>query len=95
VWQTARATADLDDIWFYIAKDSVSVADRLIDRITERCHGLADHPYLGAARPDMAPEARVLTIGDYLVLYRIIAAAAEVVRIAHGARRLDGLFDET
>ena len=95
VRQTARATADLDDIWLYIAKDNISAADRLIDRVTERCQGLADHPRLGAARPDVAPEARMLTIGDYLILYRVIGADAEVVRVVHGARRLDGLFDET
>jgi len=93
--QTARATADLDDIWLYIAKDSVSAADRLIDRITERCQGLADHPRLGVARPDIAPEARMLTIGDCLVLYRVSGADAEVVRVVHGARRLEALFDET
>ncbi len=36
----------------------------------------------------------MLTTGDYLVLYRIIGADAEVVRVVHGARRLEGLFDE-
>jgi toxin ParE1/3/4 len=95
VRQTARAAADLDDIWFYIARDCVSAADRLIDRITEQCQRLADHPRLGVARPDIAPEARMLTIGDYLILYRVINAGAEVVRIVHGARRLEGLFDES
>jgi plasmid stabilization system protein ParE len=40
----ARAEADLDDIWLYVAKESGSmdVADRLIDSITERFLFLAN-----------------------------------------------------
>jgi len=94
VRKTARATADLDEIWLYVAMDNVSAADRLIDRITERTQALADHPRLGVVRPDIAPEARMLTVGDYLILYRIVGRDVAVNRVVHGARRLQGLFDE-
>lgn len=94
VRKTARATADLDEIWLYIAMDNVPAADRLIDRITERTAALADHPRLGVARPNIAPEARMLTIGDYLVLYRVLDSDVAINRVVHGARRLEGLFDE-
>jgi len=35
---TARAEADLDDIWYYVAKESgsIEIANRLIDSITGR-----------------------------------------------------------
>jgi len=91
---TARAAADLDDIWLYVAKDNVPAADRLMDRIADRYWSLVGHPRLGVARPDITPDARMLTIGDYLILYRVVGADAEVVRVVHGARRLKGLFDE-
>ena len=41
--------ADLDDIWYYVAKNSGSmdIADRLIDSITDRFFLLADYPHLG------------------------------------------------
>ena len=41
-----QAIADLDSIWFYVAKDSGSaeLANRLIDSITRRFLLLADHP---------------------------------------------------
>jgi toxin ParE1/3/4 len=94
VRKTAQARADLDEIWSYIAKDSVSAADELIDRIAQRGQTLADYPHLGVARPDIAPQARLLTIGNYLVLYSLTDSDALIVRVVHGASRLEGLFDE-
>ena len=77
----------------HVALDNPAAADRLLDRIVARCQGLADHPQLGAARPEIAPEARALVIGDYLALYRVDGANAEIVRVVHGARQLRDLFD--
>jgi toxin ParE1/3/4 len=54
---------------------------------------LADHPRLGEARQEIAPEARMLAIGNYLVLYRIVEPDIDIVRIAHGARQVEGIFD--
>jgi toxin ParE1/3/4 len=93
VARSARASADLDEIWLSIALDSPSAADRLIDRILQRCLSLANYPRLGPARPEIAHDARMLTVGDYIVLYRINEMGPEIVRVVHGARRLDGLFD--
>lgn len=90
---TARARADLDEIWLHVALDNPAATDRLIDRIVARCQGQADHPELGPARPEIAPDARALVVGDYLALYRIDGLNAEIVRIVHGARRLKSLFD--
>jgi toxin ParE1/3/4 len=90
---TPRARADLDDIWLHVALDNPAAADRLIDRIVARCQGLADHPQLGPARPEIAPDARAIVVGDYLALYRVAGSDAVVVRIAHGARQLSKLFD--
>jgi toxin ParE1/3/4 len=61
-------------------------------RSTAPCDLLADNPLLGRARPDIAPELRYLPIGNYLILYRTLPDGIEVVRVAHGARRLDSLF---
>lgn len=90
---TARARADLDEIWLHVALDNPAAADRLIDRIVARCQGLADHLELGPARPEIAPDAWALVVGDYLALYRIDGSNAEIVRVVHGARRLKSLFD--
>ena len=90
---TPRARVDIDDIWLHVALDRPAAADRLIDRIVTRLQVLADHPQLGPARPEIAPEARVVVVGAYLALYRVVGAHVEIVRIVHGARELKGLFD--
>lgn len=45
-WLASEAAAELDDIWYYVARESGSneIADRLIDSITERFLLLASHP---------------------------------------------------
>jgi hypothetical protein len=48
-----EAEADLDDIWFYVARESGSleIADRLIDSITQRfvmAFNATNTPYFGA-----------------------------------------------
>jgi plasmid stabilization system protein ParE len=35
----------------------------------------------------------MLVVDDYLVLYRVEDANVEVVRVVHGAKRLEGLFE--
>ena len=48
----ARAEADLDDIWEYVAKESggMEIANRLIDSITDRFFLLSSFPQIGRAR---------------------------------------------
>jgi toxin ParE1/3/4 len=88
---TPRAGTDLDEIWLNLALGDPAAADRLIDRIVARCRILAEHPHLGPARPEIAPAARLLVIDDYLVFYRAKGRDVEIVRVVHGARRLEGL----
>jgi len=90
--RTPAAETDLIDIWLYIAADSQKAADKLLDAIGDRIAPLKDHPFLGAARPDIAPDARLLPVGNYVILYRVLPDAVEIVRIVHGARDASVLF---
>lgn len=92
VTRTARAEADLIEIWLYIAADNPAAADALLDRIDLACTRLAENPGLGPARPDLAPDCRYSLVGRYLILYRAIAGGIEVVRVVHGARHLPDLI---
>lgn len=92
VRRTARAEDDLVDIWFYVAADNPDAADRLLEEIDRKCVLLAGNPLLCRARPDIAPEFRYFPVGNYLILYRALSDGVEVVRVVHGARRLDGLL---
>jgi plasmid stabilization system protein ParE len=48
------AEQDLDDIWYYVAKErgSFDIANRLIDNLTDRFFLLAGFPYLGRSRDE-------------------------------------------
>lgn len=89
--RTAQAEEDLIDIWSYIAADNARAADRLLDTLDEKSQLLADNPRLGVERPDIAPDVRAWRVANYLILYREIGDGVEIVRYAHGARRLQDL----
>lgn len=89
--RTARAEEDLIEIWTYITQDNPLAANRLLDMLDEKSRELADNPSLGVERPDIAPAVRSRRVGSYLILYRECDGGAEVVRYAHGARRLQDL----
>lgn len=88
---SARADADLLDIWLFIAADNPQAADRLLLDIDEQCRLLGENSRMGVARPEIAPEARSWSLGRYLILYRVIPEGIDVVRVIHGARDLQQL----
>jgi len=88
---TPQAEADLIDIGDYIASDNPKAAVRVISEIAKACALLGGEPPLGRARPEIRPDARSWTVGKYLILYRRRDYGVEVIRVVHGARRLDRL----
>ncbi|WP_256749697.1 type II toxin-antitoxin system RelE/ParE family toxin [Mesorhizobium sp. Mes31] len=90
--RSPAAENDLINIWFAIATDNPLAADRFLNVVSERILQLADFPESGPRRPDIAAQARALTIGNYLVLYRIARKHIEIVRVVHGARDVSTLF---
>ncbi len=63
-----QATADLDGIWYYLAKESGSIenANQLIDSITDRFLLLSSYPYLGRVRDDdLGIGSRSFPVGEY------------------------------
>lgn len=86
---------DLLDVWLTIAVDNPAAADAMIDRIWERCQALRQQPKMGPSRADIAPDCRQLSVGAYLVLYRITDDTVELVRVIHGRRDLAAVFSQT
>jgi toxin ParE1/3/4 len=83
------AERDLLEIWFHIAADKgAETADYWIDRIEARLGQLSMFPQSGPALPDIAPEARVLVISRWLVLYRVMPDGVRVNRVVDAARDL-------
>ena len=92
IYRTPAAEDDLVEIWRYVALDNAAAATRLLDQIAERIQQLSTFPELGAVRTDVAEDARMLTVGRYVVLYRITTRRIEIVRVVHGARDATALF---
>ena len=86
------AIRDLDDIWFHIALDDEPAATRLVERIARSVARLGDFPLSGPARPDIASDAHSLTVGNYLLLYRVGEDSVDIVRVLHGAREITRLL---
>jgi toxin ParE1/3/4 len=98
VW-TPQAREDLLDIYLTIGVDSAAAAERLYTAIEEKLSLLAAHPRLGVRRPEIAPTARMLVEGMYLLLYETHPDTnegpvdeIEIVRVIHGHRDLSRIF---
>lgn len=69
-----EAEDDLNRIWSYISEKSAStsIADHLVDSITEHCYLLASRPYLGRNRNDeFGLQSRSFAVGEYVIVYRV------------------------
>jgi plasmid stabilization system protein ParE len=89
-----RAEQDLEDIWEYIAQDSVSAANRFIGKIEDNIRRVALNPGIGHSREDLAAGRNLLfwPVGNYLIIYRTLPSAIEVVAVAHGKRDIPALI---
>jgi toxin ParE1/3/4 len=83
-----EAEAELDDIWYYIATESssIEVAERLLDAINEQFVLLSKHPLLGRRRDDLRPGLRSVTVGAYVVLYRVEDEDVVILHVLQGRR---------
>ena len=92
-----QAESDLDAIWLYVAQESgsLAIADRLIDSITERFLFLAGFPHAGRSREvELGAGIRSFPVGEYVILYCVEGADVLVLRVVHGRRDLELLFED-
>ncbi len=83
---TREARQDLKSIYRYITRDNPPAAGRLRQIFYEKFRGLADHPFLGKARDDLAEGLRMSLAGKYVILYRPKRYGIQVVQVVHSAR---------
>jgi toxin ParE1/3/4 len=87
VLRTTQALEDLDAIWSYIARDNVTAADRLVDRLYERFVLLAEFPESGELQPHLSDgRYRRIVQGNYVLYYLPDDAGVTIVRVLHAAR---------
>lgn len=95
VLKLPQAQEDLLDIWLHIAADSPFHADRFLDLLDEKMRLLADTPGIGRSRAELSPGLRGLPAGNYVIFYRQVSTGIEIVRVLHGSRDIEALFDDT
>lgn len=86
------ARGDLADIWWFIAQNHEPAANKIIITITKKFDELLASPGMVRERNEILLGLRSFSVGKYLILYRYIEDGIEVVRVVHGARDIEGLF---
>jgi len=81
------ALADLNEIWEYIAADSLDAADRVLGEIHETVLSLVPFPQMGHSRPDLTSRpVRFHPVRDFLIAYAPDEKPLVVLAILHGRR---------
>jgi toxin ParE1/3/4 len=92
VLRSFPAREDLKQIWLYIAKRNPSAADRLIDKFERTLYSLARNPLIGESADCYREGLRRFTVGNYVLYFERLNDGVRLVRVLHGARKVDDLF---
>jgi toxin ParE1/3/4 len=87
------ARSDLAEIRHYIRKDKPAAADRQIAKFFDVFQMLAKNSELGQQRPELGPDLRAFSTGNYVIVYRAFPAGVEIVRVVSGYREIEMLFE--
>ncbi len=91
IW-TDFAIEDLKSIHEYISKDSLSYANKFIEKVIARVDQLENFPNSGRIVPEFHSELiRELIEGNYRIVYKVNIDHIGIVRIHHSASELDNL----
>ncbi|MGD9636748.1 MAG: type II toxin-antitoxin system RelE/ParE family toxin [Pirellulales bacterium] len=94
VIRTADSRDDLTAIWLYIAQDSVSAADRWIDKIDRVLQLLAASPGIGETVDHLRPGTRRFNVGSYQLFFEPLVDGIRLLRVYHASRRIEELFQD-
>ncbi len=88
-----EAARDLDEIRQHIAENNPASAVRLIEEVIELFHRLAEFAMMGRSREELVPKQRSFPVGNYVIFYQPISDGVEIVRVLHGSRDIESLFE--
>ncbi len=81
------AAADLDEIWEFIAADSVDAADRWIGKLFDAFENLGRLPNVGHRREDLTKYSVLFwPVAAYVIIYRKEKDRVEIVAVTQGSR---------
>ncbi len=88
------AKSDLKEIWKYIASDSKERANDFLRALNDKMEALAKNPLMGRERDEVTPGLRSFPFKRYVIFYQPLPDGIDVVRVLHGARDIDSLFEQ-
>jgi len=88
------AEGDLTEIYTFIARDNRAAAWATIALLEQEASTLAATPGIGRAREELQPGLRSLAVGNHVIFYRPGPDGIEVVRVLHGKRDIETIFEE-
>jgi toxin ParE1/3/4 len=92
-----KAIRDLDEIWYFIARDNETAATRQIDRVYLVFRTLATQPLMGRARPEIATRLRSFAVEELVIFYQPTDRGVRIVRVWDGrqnpARLVEAIRD--
>ena len=93
---TIPASRDIEGILDYAAaQGNFDAAERLLNRMNQKCDRLLDFPGMGRKRDELAPGLRSFPIDRFLIFYTELEDGIEVVRVMSGYQDIESLFAET
>ncbi len=84
---------DLDVIADFIAQDNPKRAVTFIQDIRGKFYNIQREPLIYQLRSDIGEDARMATVGNYAILFRIMGNVVRIERVVYGGRNLSGVFD--
>jgi len=86
--------ADLEELAEYIAIDSPRHAARMLRLLRARIREIAERPEIYRVRPELAADARLAFVGQYVILFRIRHNVVRIERVVHGGRDLPPILED-
>lgn len=92
--RTRQAREDVLSIWSYIAEEqhALKAADGLIEKFDKTLQALARNPLMGTRQDRYREGLRCFPVGKYIIFYEPVNDGIRVIRVLHGARRLEDYF---
>ena len=94
---SAAAREDLGQIYRFIRDQSGSgiIALRFVRTLRQKCRDLAAAPItMGRPRRDLRPDLRSHPVGNYIIFFRYIGNALEIVNVVEGHRDIEAFYGD-
>jgi toxin ParE1/3/4 len=96
-WYAPAAQQDVNECAEYLERQDIFVADRFLESIQKTVELLCGNPEIGERfRRNLTGTIRrrtILKFTNYLIFYRQEGTTLQILRVLHGARDYEKLFD--